>query len=266
MASNLPSYKHIRIKIKGQVQQIILSRSKVLNALNEKLLEELFCQIEVLEKKKEVSFVILRGEGEKAFSAGADLKERSAFDEKHVKSFLDKLNNIAIKIEDSRLIYFAAIDGYAVGGGLEIALACDFRIATKKSVLGLPEVRIGVIPGGGGIARLVNICGFANAKKIAFLGERIDAKSAKVLNLVHEVVQDKKMLDKKVDEYISLLDQGAPLALSSLKKCISYNFKKIRNQTLKFERDMYTKLLDTYDRKEGLKAFSNKRKPKFKGR
>ena len=266
MGSNLPNYKEIKVGKKDYLIEITLSRPEVLNALSVQLVRELLSEIKRIEKDRTVRFAVLRGDGDKAFCVGADLKERAAFDDRRVEAFLNKLNDIGKRIEDSRIIYFAAIDGYALGGGLEICLPCDFRFATERSILGAPEVRVGVIPGAGGTQRLCNICGEKNAKKIVLLGEKFDAKTAYEYGILHEVVKDRRALEKKVEEYVGKLSECAPLAISKAKKCINYAFTKIRKKALQFERENYRKLLSSQDRKEGLAAFSEKRKPEYKGR
>jgi enoyl-CoA hydratase/carnithine racemase len=229
-------------------------------------LDELLFEINRVEKDNRIQYVILKGDGGKAFCTGADLKERAALTKKSVENFLDKLNDVSKKIEDSRIIYICAVDGYALGGGLEILLSCDFKLATEKSIFGLVEVRIGVIPGGGGSVRILNTCGLTNAKRIALLGEKFNAKDALKFGILHEVVKDRSALEIKVGEYIEILNKGAPLAISKLKKSLNYNFRKLRNSLLAFEQRQYIKILDTYDRREGIKAFEEKRKPRFKGR
>ncbi len=237
------NYKFIKTSNKDFAKEIVLDRPDVHNALNERLLEELLNEINRIEKDKKVRFAVIKGSGKKSFSAGADLKEGHVLDKEKSKDYLYKFNKINNKIEDSRLIYFAAIDGYALGGGLELALACDIRIATSKSVFGLPEVKLGVIPGGGGISRLIKVCGFSNAKELVLLGEKIDSETAKYIDLINEVVENSAALENKVKEYISLMRETNPNALSQAKFCLNNDFKRERKRKLEFERKIYKKLL-----------------------
>lgn len=266
MGSNSQKYKFIKVKKDKDIETITLSRPEVLNALNIELVEELINEIKRVEEDDSIRFIILTGASDKAFCTGADLTERSVFEKDNTETFLDNLNNVANSIEDSKKIYIASIDGYALGGGLEIALACDFRLATEKSQFALPEVTIGVIPGAGGTARIVKTCGFTNAAKVLLSGERINASKAKDFGMLHEVVQDRSALANKLEEYLIFLIKTAPLSLSKAKECMNNYFRTIRKDLLEKERENYNSLLDTEDRKEGLSAFKQKRDPNFKGK
>jgi len=266
MGSNSQKYKYIKVDKIDDTATITLQRPKVLNALNKGILEELLREIVILEKDNTIRFVIITGAGEKAFCTGADLKERSAFSDDQTKGFLDKLNSIANSIEDSKKIYFASIDGYVLGGGLEIALACDFRLATEKSQFALPEVTIGIIPGAGGTVRVVKACGFTNASKVLLTGEKIIATKAKEIGILHEALDSRGKLNEKIEEYLILLRKTAPLSVAKAKECMNNYFGKIRKDLLTKERENYNSLLDTEDRKEGLDAFKQKREPNYKGK
>jgi len=259
-------YKDIKVNRKGFIEEIILSRPLALNALSKNLISELLEEIRRVEKDETIRLVVLKSGINKAFCVGADLKERAAFRKKDVKSFLGRLNDITNRIEDSRLIYIAEVNGYAMGGGLEIVLACDFCIATKNSIFSLPEVKIGVIPGAGGTARIIEKCGLNKGKEIVLLGDQIKAEKALEYGIVNEVVKNEDELERSVIEYIEKLKRCAPLSLSYAKKCLNFSFKKYRNEVLKHEKEHYKKLIDTKDRKEGIRAFFEKRKAKFKGK
>jgi enoyl-CoA hydratase/carnithine racemase len=236
-----------------------------MNALNFDLVCELEEEILKLENSDGIRVVILSGQGEKAFCAGADLKERSAFDEEKTQIFLDKLNNVCNSIEDSKHIYIASINGFAFGGGFELALSCDFRFATANSMLGLPEVCIGVMPGAGGVSRAVKVCGISNAQMIAITGKKFEATEAKELQMIHEVFEAKAELEEYICKFAKELLANAPIAISNVKKAINYPFAQTRKQALNFERQLYSKLLTTKDKQEGLDAFLQKRHPKFLG-
>ena len=257
--------RYVEVKMKGSTCFITLNRPEALNALNMDLVDELFGRIKGLEAQESVRFVVLQGVG-KTFCSGADIKEGDVFDKKRSSIFLDKLNTVTNIIEDSEKIYFALINGYALGGGFELVLACDFRFATKSSKFALPEVKLGVIPGAGGCARAVKVCGYANAVKIILTGRSFIAKEMFQMGTLHEVVDDSADLEKELAKYIGCLKKNAPRAVGYAKKCLNSHFGQLRTEYLKKERNSYKKLLDTYDKREGIKAFLEKRKPVFKGK
>lgn len=262
---NPTDYETIQIKTEGSVAEIIFNRPQYHNSLNMKLVEELGLEFDRIEREKDIRFVVFKGAGSKAFCSGADLKEKKSYTFEQNQEFLDKLNAFINRIEDSRFICFSAIDGFALGGGLEINLACDFRIATEKSIFGQPEVRIGLIPGAGGTQRLVNICGVSNAKIIAMMGQRFDAKTALKYNIITDLVKDEKGMDEHINYLRTEISKSAPIALSSLKKAINASWKSKRKDLLRNERACYNTCYNTNDRSEGLRAFEAKRKPEYKG-
>lgn len=248
-------YLHLKMSRKNFKVELTLSRPEKLNALNFDILEELADAIRCIESDKKIHFVILKGSGEKAFCAGADLQEKSAFTKSTSDKYLDLLNSIACEIEDSKKIYIAAIDGIVLGGGLELALACDFRIATRKSKFGFPEVKIGAIPAGGGTVRIASLCGLSIAKEVVLLGEKFGAEKAYEYRILNEVVPDKKALDAKVTEFIQVLKKSCYPALIYAKKSLGGRFRKDRSKLLRTERECFAKLLGSKELEDALKPF-----------
>jgi enoyl-CoA hydratase/carnithine racemase len=209
--------------------------------------------------------VILTGAGERAFCAGADLKQRVGMSEDQVRSFLLKLRELLRAVEKSECIFIAAINGLALGGGAEIALCCDFRVAAAHAEIGLPEVRLGIIPGGGGTQRLSRLIGPARAKDLILTGRRVGAEEALQIGLVHRVAPTGELRRVAIDLAQSAL-QNAPIAVAAAKHAIDRGLDLDLDQALAFEHQQYELVLKTEDRLEGLRAFAEKRPPQFKGR
>jgi len=244
---------------------IILNRPDKANSLSRKLVDSLNETLKKLAHDKNARVVVITGKGEKAFCAGADLKERETFTEEDVRKFLLKLRDTFTTIENLPQAVIAAINGAALGGGCELALACDIRIASKNAILGLTEVKLGIIPGAGGTQRLSRIVGKGKAKEMVLLGKRVDAYEAERIGLVNFITESPDLMNK-VNEIADALKENAPIAMREAKYAINKGFNLEIEQGLDVELKAYDVCIPTEDRLEGLKAFKEKRKPVYKGR
>jgi enoyl-CoA hydratase/carnithine racemase len=233
------------------------------NAISRAMLRELDERVENL--AAEVRVVVLTGAGDKAFCAGADLKERATMSEGEVRDFLAGLRRTFRKIERSRSIFVAAVNGIAFGGGTELALSCDLRAAAPASELGLTEVKLGIIPGGGGTQRLSRLIGPGRAKDLILTGRRVSAAEAYSIGLVNRLAPEGRLLEMAFQMSLQIAE-NAPLAIAAAKHAIDDGLPLDLDAALEVEHRHYETLFGTEDRLEGLKAFAEKRPPIFKGR
>lgn len=247
------------------IAKIILNRPSVLNALNYQLLVELEEAIEQIKNNRQIRAVVISGSGEKAFCVGADLKERITLTEADVKRNLNKINALFCSIEQLPQITICAINGHALGGGLELALSCDFRLAASNALLGLPETSLGIIPGAGGTQRLSRLIGETKALELIISAKKITSEEALQLGIVSKVVPQQNLNDS-VEEFIASFINNAPIALEQAKFAVKAGSKVDLQTGLAIERKAYEFTLSTEDRIEALKAFKEKRKPQFKGK
>ena len=210
--------------------------------------------------------IVITGSGDKAFCAGADLKERATMTENEIRTQLDLYRSELRPIDHCSKPVIAAINGVALGGGLELALACDLRVAATHAVLGLPETSLGIIPGAGGTQRLPRIVGEARAKEMILLGRRLTATEALAWGLVNRIAPPGKTLVDDAVEWISPIAEGAPIALAAALEASDRAFDVSLELGLELEKASYDKALVSEDRREALAAFGEKRKPKFQGR
>ncbi|RAL26001.1 enoyl-CoA hydratase [Thermoflavimicrobium daqui] len=243
---------------------ITLSRPEVYHALNYSSLKELEQIITELKYDRNTRVVIVTGTGEKAFCVGADLKERRTFNEEQVRRYIFQIRETFSSLERLPQPVIAAINGMALGGGMELALACDIRIAGSHVVLGLTETSLGIIPGAGGTQRLSRIVGKAKAKELIFTAQKISAKHAFEIGLLNEVVKPGEEL-AQAKKMADLIKQNAPLAVAQAKFAIDQGMETDLTTGLALETKAYETLIPTKDRLEGLQAFKEKRKPCYKG-
>lgn len=256
-------YDTLNVSREGRVGIIALNRPQALNALNSKLVKELIGVLDELEKDDGVRCVLLTG-SEKTFSAGADITEMAemtavqATMTSHLVSLWDRVGRYPKPI-------VGALSGYVLGGGLELAMSCDVLIASETTQLGQPEIDIGVIPGGGGTQRLTRAVGKSKAMEMILTGKRIGAEEAKSLGLVSKVVPREAYLSeaKKVAEEIA---DKSPVATRLAKMAVNKAFEMGLSDGLDFERELFYLLFASEDKKEGMRAFLEKRKPDFKGK
>jgi enoyl-CoA hydratase/3-hydroxyacyl-CoA dehydrogenase len=254
-------YKTIRVQIDRSVAYVTLNRPQRLNAINAEMREELPRALSELGRDPDVRVIVLRGEGGKAFSAGADITE---FTQGKPYQFLE-LGEFFQAPELCPKPVIAAIDGFALGGGLELALACDFRLASKRSELGQPEIHLGLIPGGGGTQRLLRIIGPSRAKELCMLGERISAEQAAQWGLIDHVYEN-ETFEQEVKAFAEKLASRAPIAVRFTKRVINAGADCSLDAALLLEREAFALLFTTEDMAEGVNAFLSKKKPEFKGR
>lgn len=255
------SYKTISFELNDRgIVRLTINRPEKLNALNNQVLNELTEAFKEIQINNDIKGVILTGSGDKAFVAGADIKELADLDERSGKMASQKGQQIFQSIEDTRKPVIALVNGYALGGGAELAMACHLRIATPNAVFGLPEVGLGLIPGYGGTQRLTHIVGKARALEMILTGKQIKANQALEMGLVNMVSEDAE------DEAQSLMNKilkNGPIAVS---KAITAVYYSDDSKGYQVEADLFGLLCNTDDFKEGTNAFLEKRKPDFKGR
>ena len=259
------SYETIKLSFEGAIATLTIDRPKALNALNSQALTELSHAIHDLFDRKDVRALILTGGGEKAFVAGADIAEMAQLTQEQARTFAETGHRVMSLLEALPFPTIAAVNGFALGGGCELALACDLIYASKNAKLGLPEVGLGVIPGFGGTQRLTRRLGRARAKELIFTGDRIDADKAHEIGLVLEVLAPEQLLAhcKAVAEKI--VAKG-PLAIAQAKRAIERGADADLQVGNEIERQAFAVLFGSEDQKEGMKAFLEKRAPNFQGK
>jgi methylglutaconyl-CoA hydratase len=243
---------------------VTINRPEVHNALNMPALQALQSAIETLTDHPKARAVIITGAGEKAFCAGADLKERRTMDDREVRRFIRLIRDTFTRIEQMPQPVIAAINGFAFGGGTELALACDIRISEQHAVMGLTETSLGIIPGAGGTQRLPRLVGKAKAKEWIFTAQKITASEAEKRGLVNEVTEKGKALETAC-RLAGRIGENAPLAVRQAKLAIDRGLETDLMTGLALETSAYETLIPTKDRQEGLKAFAEKRKPRYTG-
>jgi enoyl-CoA hydratase len=255
---------NIQVQTGQRVMRITIDRPKSLNALNSKTLEELKLAIDKAASDDEVRVVIITGAGDKAFVAGADITEIQAVDESSVRPFVQAGHDTMAKIQNLGKPVIAAINGYALGGGCELALACTLRIASENALLGLPEISLGIIPGFGGTQRLTRITGNGRAFEMMLGGKPISAEKALDWGLVNQVVPQEQLMDV-VEHLAKGLAASAPLAMQGILNAVHRGVDLPLEDGLAAEIDEFEKVCLTQDMREGTSAFLEKRKAKFKG-
>lgn len=247
------------------VVTLTLNRPEVMNSFNFALLYALKEQIDILRLKPDVRVIIITGSGQKAFCAGADLKERTTFNEIQVKEFIYTIRNLFTSIEFLNKPVIAAVNGVALGGGTELALACDIRIASMNASMGLTETRFAIIPGAGGTQRLPRLIGRGKAKELIFTGRRVEAEEALQIGLVNQICKQEVLLDQCLKMAAMICETG-PIAIEQAKYAINYGLETDLHTGLGIESNAYWVTIPTEDRLEGLAAFQEKRKPEYKGK
>ncbi|MBD1380678.1 enoyl-CoA hydratase-related protein [Metabacillus arenae] len=255
----------ILLDIKDQVATVTLNRPDELNCFNYNTIIELEECVENIRMNPNVVITIFTGAGEKAFSAGADLKERKLLTEEEVKRNLYKIGEVFSKIEQLPQPTIAAINGYAFGGGLELALCCDLRIIAEGTRIGLTETSLAIIPGAGGTQRLPRIIGESKALELILTARKLTSKQAFSYGLAHDIVSPAELMEK-ARELADEIKKNGPIALKQAKFAIKNGMNTDLQTGLQIERKAYEVTIPTKDRKEALQAFSEKRSPQFKGK
>lgn len=258
------TYNNIKIITKEKLAYITINRPEVRNALNKETLDEIVSALGMLEQEEEVGCVIFTGEGEKSFAAGADINQLT---EKTAHEALkpDGMQQVYDVIESYEKPTIAMINGYALGGGCELAMACDIRIASTNAKMGLPELNLSIIPGAGGTQRLARLVGKGKALEMILTGKMISAEEALQCGLVSEVV-DPEQLNNKVEAYASQILVKGPLAVKLAKLSIHMGTETDMKTGLLLEKLSQAILFNSEDKNEGTQAFLEKRKPEFQGK
>ena len=256
-------YSNLLIDKRENVGWLTINRPEVHNALDPETWGEIRNAIDDFRSDGRIRVIIIKGAGGKSFASGADI--RTIKERKMIDILKNQAPDILNEIENLDLPVIAAIEGYALGGGCELAMACDIRIGTKNSKLGLPEVSLGVIPGAGGTQRLQRLVGIGKAKELIFTGDIISAEEALRIGLLNIVVGDESNISDKAELIAKKILNKGPLAVAIAKKVMNAGADQNINSGLLFERLGQTILFTTEDRNEGINAFLEKRKPVFKG-
>ena len=258
------NFENILIEQKDKLATIFINRPKKLNALNKKTIKELHIAFETLEDDSNIKVIIITGNGEKAFVAGADISEFANFSSSEGASLARRGQEMLFNyIENLSTPVIAAINGFALGGGLELAMACHFRIASNNAKMGLPEVSLGVIPGYGGTQRLPQLIGKGKAMELIMTASMIDAVEAKDYGLVNHITSQDELLSL-AKKLASKIMRNSSVAIGSAIKAINDNFRDGING-YETEIEVFGASFDTEDFKEGTTAFLEKRPPNFPG-
>ena len=256
----------VRVDQRGSVAVWTIDRADRMNALSRATIVALGKLVREAQDNESIRAIVITGAGEKAFCAGADLKERQGMTENDVRVQLALYRSELGPIDSSRKPVVAAINGVALGGGLELALCCDLRVAAPHAVLALPETSLGIIPGAGGTQRLPRVVGEARAKELILLARRLTADEALVWGLVNRVSPVGKSVVDDAVEWIAPIAEGAPIAQSAALEAVDLASSTSLDVGLALERVSYDRTLVSEDRREALAAFAEKRKPSFRGR
>jgi len=258
-------FKNIIYEKSEGIATITLNRPEALNAFSKEVVEEIIHALEDVKNDENVRVVVLTGSGEKAFSAGADIKAMVGMTPLKARELSLMGERLCVALENLEKPVIAALNGYALGGGLEVAMSCDLRVATENARMGQTEINIGFIPGWGGTQRLTRLIGKTKAKEMVFTGRMIDAKTAEQLGIVNMVVPPDKFKET-VRQFALELASKAPVAVRVAKALINKGADIGLDSALALEREGFGVVASTEDLKEGVSAFTEKRKPVFKGK
>ena len=258
-------FKFIIYEKSEGVATITLNRPEALNAFSKEVVEEILRALEDVKSDENVRVVVVTGAGEKAFSAGADIKAMAGMTALKARDLSRMGENLCLALENLEKPVVAAINGYALGGGLEVAMACDLRIASENARMGQTEVNIGLIPGWGGTQRLTRLVGMTKAKELVFTGKMFDARTAEQLGIVNIVTPADKFRET-VRQFALELTSKPPVALKVAKALINKGANISLDSALALEREGFGVVASSEDLKEGVSAFTEKRKPVFKGK
>lgn len=253
------------IEKQNGIAQLTINSPRTLNALNSTVLSQLECAFYELDRDDEVKVVVLTGAGEKAFVAGADIKEMAQMNAFAGHHFGLAGQRVMLFIEKMKKPVIAAVNGYALGGGLELALACDFIYASEKAKLGFPEVTLGIMPGFGGTQNLARRIGSARANELIFTGKMLDAAQACSWGIVNEVFAPEELLPKALETASAIAGVGT-LGVAYAKNAIANGLNMSKEDGFRYEASLFGVLFDTEDQREGMGAFVEKRKACFKGK
>ncbi|TCO71379.1 short-chain-enoyl-CoA hydratase [Marinisporobacter balticus] len=256
------SYESIKIEQQERIAILKLNRPKALNALNSELLKELNCAVDRLGSDENIDVIIITGEG-KAFVAGADISEMKDLGAEAGRRFGNLGQNVFRKIEKMEKPVIAAVNGFALGGGCELAMCCDMRVASMKAKFGQPEVGLGIIPGFSGTQRLARLVGIGKAKELIFTADIIKAEEAEKIGLVNKVVDAESLMDEAIN-LAKRIAKNAQLAVRYANVAINRGIETDIETGIEIEADLFGLCFATKDQKEGMNAFIEKRKAIFK--
>jgi enoyl-CoA hydratase len=255
--------EYINIYVDNYIATIVINRPDALNAMNNVVVAELKKAMEECVRNSGVGVIVITGSGEKSFVAGADIKTMQNMSGRQALEFSREGQEMTMVIENSPKPVIAAINGFALGGGCEIALACDMRIASENAKFSQPEVALGIIPGWGGTQRLPRLIGKGRAIEMIASGEMIDAEEALRIGLVNHVIPQPELMEKVHILAKSILKNG-PAAVGAALKCIHKGFDEPIDNGLDLELNVFAELFETDEQREGTTAFVEKRKPNFR--
>lgn len=258
-------YKNLLLESADGVATLTVNSPRTLNALNSEILAELAAALREFDADAGIKVVVLTGAGEKAFVAGADIKEMAAMDSMQAHRFALKGQQVLLAMERMRTPVIAAVNGLALGGGLELALACDFIYAAEHAKLGFPEVGLGIMPGFGGTQALPRLIGANRAKELICTGRMITAEKALAWGIVNEVCPAADLMARVRETAAAIAGMG-PLAVAQAKDAIVNGLEMTKENGFRYEASLFGLLFDTEDQKEGMGAFVEKRKAVFSGK
>lgn len=257
-------YENFRVETNDRIALVTICRPKALNALSSAVLAELESLVDALESSREADVVIVTGEG-KAFVAGADITEMRDLDPRAARSFSALGSRVFTKLERMEMPVIAAVNGFALGGGCELALACDIRVASSLAKFGQPEASLGITPGFSGTQRLPRVVGASKAKELLFTGQTIDAVEALRIGLVSQVVEPEELMPACV-ELARKIAKNAPRAVAYCKAAVNGGLDMTGERGMLLERDLFALCFATADQREGMSAFLERRAPAYAGR
>ncbi len=258
-------YKNLLLETSDGITTLTINRREALNSLNSSVIAELECALFELDLDATVKAVVITGAGEKAFVAGADIKEMSELSAFDAHDFARRGQRLMLLINRMRKPVIAAVNGYALGGGLELALACDFIYASEKAKFGFPEVGLGVIPGFGGTQNLARLIGPGRAKELVFSGRIITAAKAHAWGIVNELYPPEELLPKALETAKEIAGKGA-LGVAYAKDAIASGMNMTKEDGFRYEASLFGVLFSTDDQREGMGAFLEKRAAAFRGK
>ncbi len=258
------AFENILVEKKPPVGIITINRPEQLNALNSKTMMEIYGAVGELSSSEDIRVLVITGSGKKAFAAGADIKEMVNLSVTQARAFSELGHRLCTAIEEIQQPVIAAVNGFSLGGGNELAMACDIIYASENARFGQPEVNLAVVPGFGGTQRLVRRVGLAKGRELLYTGEIVNAQEAKTMGMINEVYPADELMDK-VMERSRLIASKGPLAVAQAKRLIYQGFDLPLCGALEIERQVFAGLFGTNDQRHGMKAFIEKKKPEYKG-
>ena len=254
----------VQFEVNDAIADIVVNRPSALNALSREVLERLEVCFAELQSRSEVRVAVISGAGDKAFVAGADVAAMHASTESDLKDFIELGQRVMRAIETARMPVIAAVGGFCLGGGMELALACDIIVASERAKFGQPEVNLGIIPGFGGTQRLIHRAGLGTARRLCLTGDMIAANEAMTLGLIDKLVAPEE-LSEVVRKMATTVTEKGPLAVAKAKEVIRLSQDENLTAGLSMEVAAFCELFSTADRKEGMGAFLEKRRASFTG-